>query len=188
MTLKNSGESLINTLEGKAVSIRPHLLPGIPRTSVQAALNSLGLVPPNELYELYEWHNGVDIVNAPCLLFGEHQFLTLADAIREHQELTHYYGQITSSLNIDQCFPIAGFEGSMLAVYCEPVPVQGLQNPVIEIYHGISAAFESIDTMMKTVEEWFSSGIYDTEPVDDDRRFAIRQRFNPRLPYRSYSL
>ena len=59
---------------------------------------------------------------------------------------------------------------------------------MIEIYHGLGVLFENIDRMAQTVAEWFASGIYDNEPVDDALRAAIRQKLNPRIVYRSVTL
>lgn len=168
--------------------MRPHLRPGLSRADVQAALSSLGLIPPEELYELYEWHDGVDVLNTPELLFGEYQFLPLNDAVQEYQEIIKHYSQIVSSINLAQCFPFASFQGANCTIYCEPTLVDGLQHPVIEIYHGIGVLFENIERMTQTVAEWFASGIYDSEPVNDALRATIRQRLNPRVPYRSVTL
>lgn len=188
MSISQSLEKLVDVLENKGISLRPYLQSGLSRADVQAALNPLSLTPPEDLYELYEWSNGVDILNTPELLFGEYQFLPLSDAVQEYEELIKHYSQVTSSISLAQCFPFASFQGSNCTIYCEPKPIEGLQHPVIEIYHGVGILFESIDRMAQTVAEWFSLGIYDTQPVDDVLRAAIRQRLNPRIPYRSVTL
>ena len=188
MSLAQSLENLVSILENKGISIRPHLRPSLSRENVQALLNSFGVVPPEELYALYEWHDGIDVLNTPELLFGEYQFLSLNDAIQEYQEILKHYSQTSPLINLAQCFPFASFQGANCTIYCDSSLVDGLQHPVIEIFHGIAPLFENIDRMALTVAEWFASGIYDSEPVNDTLRTAIRQRLNPHIPYRSVSL
>jgi hypothetical protein len=189
MTVIQSLEKLVDTIENKGISIRSYLRPGLSRLDVQTALSSLNLTPPEELYTLYEWHDGVDNgFNAPIQLFGEHQFLPLNDAVQEYREIITYYSSLPSSINIAQCFPFASFQGDNCTIYCENAPVDDLMHPVINIYHGIAILYEDIDRMAQTVAEWFASGIYDSEPVNEIQQAAIRRRLNPRIPYRSVTL
>ena len=188
MPLAHTLDILVTTLQRKGIAMGPHLRAGLSRAKLQAVLAPLGLTPPAEVYELYAWHDGVDGVHAPELLFGENQFLSFRNALQEYQALMKHYGQVASSIQIAQCFPFAGFQGSTWAVYCDPNLVDGLQHPVLEIYHGISIAFENLEHMVQTVDEWFVAGIYDTEPVNEALRSAIRQRLNPRTPCRTSTL
>ncbi|MEM8529740.1 MAG: hypothetical protein AAGF95_02800 [Chloroflexota bacterium] len=147
---------------------------------LQAALALLGVIPPPGLNELYTWYDGVDGAQAPEFLFGEQQFLSLDEALQEYQHIQNYYS--SSLVNMAQCFPFAGFQGSIGVVYGDTTPIEGLHHPVLEIYHGISIAFENLDRMVETVNEWFRMGGYDTEPVDEILRLTIRQCLNPQLP------
>lgn len=188
MTIARDLDKLVTTLQAKGVLIRPYLQPGLSRSSIQSALSSIKINPTDDLYQLYEWHNGVDLLNTPVLLFGEHQFLPLSDAIQEHYELITYYSQVPSLINVSQCFPVASFQGSTWNVYCDSNSIDGLLCPIVEIYHGISIVFENIKLMAQTVNEWFLAGVYDSDPANDNLRFAIRRRMNPRIPYRTTSL
>jgi hypothetical protein len=182
MSLAHELDNLVTTLQHKGFTMHPHLYPGLSQAQIQTALASFGLTPPPELYELYAWHDGIDDEHAPIMLFGEHQFLPLADVFHEYQQLMQHYGHLTSGISISQCLPFAGFQGSTLSLYCESSPILGLHHPVIEIYHDISIAFENVDRMIQTVNMWFASGVYDTEPVNEVLYAEIRQRINPRLP------
>jgi hypothetical protein len=187
MALAQSLEVLIDILEDRGHSIRSRLQPGLPRVDIQAALSPLGLKPPEELIELYEWHNGVDDeITVAIQLFGEHQFISLDYAIEEYREMIKHYS--SKSIAVTQCFPFSRFQGDVCAIYCDDAVVEGLLHPVINIYHGIYIQYENIEGMAQTAIEWFASGIYDVEPVDDVRHAAIRQTMNPRIPYRSTSL
>ncbi|RRR68592.1 MAG: hypothetical protein EI684_17425 [Candidatus Viridilinea halotolerans] len=46
----------------------------------------------------------------------------------------------------------------------------------------------SVELMVLTAIEWFSSGVYDKDPIDDDLRLAIRRRMNSRIPVRTTTL
>ena len=175
-------EKIANIFEGKGVPMRQHLRPGLSRAEIQAALAPLGLVPPEELYELYEWHDGVDDYYEPGLLLGEHQFIPLKDAIYEYHETLKYYED--PSLNLAKCFPVAFFMGSSYNVYCDPVLFEGLQYPVIRIFEGIGVEFENLTLMAQTVLAWFEADIYDGDgPADDKLMYGIRGKLNPRVQY-----
>ena len=175
-------------MQRKGIRIHPHLRPGLSTTQVQTAISRLGFMPPPELIELYAWHDGVDDTHAPEMLFGEQQFLPLSEAFNEYHELLRHYDQNTTAINLAACFPFAGFQGSVLALYCLPTTLMTLQHPIIEIYHSIFVAFETLDQMAQTVDAWFAAGVYDARPVDDARRLTIRKRLNPRLPNRTETL
>lgn len=192
MSLVEALEKLVEVFEDRGISMRPHLRPGLTRAQVQATLSSLGLTPPEELYQLYEWHDGVDLANAPKRLFAEQQFLPLSEAIQEHVYLLKYNSEVTTSINLSQCFPIAFFEGDYDTIYCDSNLVEGLQHPVINIYDAITVRYENVARMAQTVAEWYVSGIYDDPPLVEDvngtLRRAIRERLNPRIPKRTTSL
>jgi len=107
--------------------MRPHLRPGLSRAALQAALTPLGLTPPEELYQLYEWHDGVDVANAPEFLFMDQQFLPLNEAIQEYADLLKYYGEVPTSIDLSHCFPFAFLEGDYSTLYCDNALVEGLQ-------------------------------------------------------------
>jgi len=188
MPLAHELDDLVTTLQHNGFTMYPHLYPGVSQAQLQTALAPMGLKPPPELYELYAWHDGVDDEQAPIMLFGEHQFLPLTDVLQEYHELMQHYGHLPSAISLAQCLPFAGFQGSTLSLYCEPSPVLGLRYPVIEIYHDISIAFENLKRMVQTVNAWFASGVYDTEPVNEVLYAEIRQRINPRLPSKPRTL
>jgi len=188
MSLAQSLDRIVDIFEHRGVSMRQHLRPGLSRAEVQSVLSPLGLIAPEELYELYEWHDGVDDLYEPGLLLGEHQFLPLKEAAKEYPEVVKYYNyDDPSSLDLTKWFPFASFDGSYFGVYCDPTPFEGLQYPVIRVFEGVNTEFENIDRMVETVLEWIRLGVYGTDETlgHDDLRFAIRKRFNPRIDYGS---
>lgn len=190
MSLTQSLEKLVDIWESKGVPMRQHLRPGLTRVEIQAALTPLGLNPPEELYELYEWHDGVDDYYKPALMFGEHQFIPLNDAIKELQGTIEYYipamgDEYDASPDLAKCLPFGFFDGSSYGVYCDPALVEGLQYPVIRIFEGDEVEFENLNLMAETVLEWFRCGVYgnDNSVDDDELRWAIREKLNPRVQY-----
>jgi hypothetical protein len=188
MPLTQQLDMLVTTLHSKGRNMNPHLRTGLTANQFQNSLFPIGIEPTIDLYELYTWHDGVDDEDAPELLFGEHQFLPINGAVREYQAFLQEYPQTSSSINLVRCFPFASFQGSILAEYCGTDKIDGLQNPVIEIYQGISIAFESIERMAQTINEWFLAGVYDSQPADEQLRRNIQRRLNSLITYQTTSL
>ncbi len=189
MSLIESLEKLVDTHENRGVAMRQHIRPGLSRAEVQTALSALGLTPPEELYQLYEWHDGIDTLNAPKKLFMQHQFVPLNEAIQWYKDLLEYYDDGTDTIELRQCFPFAFFEGDYCTIYCDAALIEGLQYPIINIYAGIGVIYENIDLMAQTVTEWLVSGIFDSvTPVDADLLYAVRKRLNPGVQYGGTSL
>lgn len=118
MSLLESLEKLVDIWESKGVPMRQHLRPGLTRAEIQAALMPLGLVPPEELYELYQWHDGLDDWEKPGgMLFGEHKFISLEFGISHYYDTLKYYilddiEDEYNSLYLKQSFPFAFLDGS----------------------------------------------------------------------------
>jgi hypothetical protein len=187
MALRQALDELVDTLEKKGASIRMYLKPGLSQPYIHSTLATIGIRPPKELLELYEWRNGViDEISTPVHLFGEHQFISLEYAAEEYKEMIKNYH--SHSLDMNQCFPFSSFQGDLCAIYCEDATISALVHPVINIYHGIALLYESIERMAETATAWFASGIYDVEPVDEVKQVAIRQKINSRVPYNPISL
>jgi len=191
MPLVEALEKLVAVFESKGIPMRPHLRPGLTRAEVQAALSPLGLTPPEELYQLYEWHDGIERIYRPEWLFDRYEFLPLSEAVQEYHELLKYYSEVLLSINLSHCFPFAFFEGDYGTIYCDTALVKGLQHPVVNIDgSGIYEAYESIERLTQTVTECYLSGIYDDAdlPLDEALYHAIRERMNPRIDYHSPGL
>ena len=184
--------SLINTLERLVAILEPHdstvrhaLRPGLSHSAIEAILALLPLAPPPELFDLYQWHDGIDISLTTELMLGEHTLLPLDEAVHEYHAIVRYYTDPTSPLDRARCFPFAVFQGSYLALYCHEQRFEGLVHPVIGIFEDVSIAFENLETMAQTAIAWFEAGVYDTEPVDEQLRKAIWRQYNSRVPVRT---
>lgn len=183
MTIVQLLEGLVDTIEKRGFTLRSRLRAGLPRSQIDLLLNPLGIAAPSVFYELYEWHDGVTEGDSEGIfLFGEHQFLPLQDAIHEYHEMLTYYDQKFEQIQLKQCLPFASFQGDTIAVYCDPVGIDDLNYPIINIYHSVAPVYEDLEHAAQTVTAWFAAGIYDTHPIDDDARFLIRGKLNPRIP------
>jgi hypothetical protein len=185
MSLIHTLERLVGILERRDPTVRHALRSGLPHSVIEATLAPLPLSPPSELFDLYQWHDGIDTSRTAELMLGEHTLLPLDEAVHEYHAIVHYYANPTSPLDRVYCFPFAAFQGSYLALYCHDQPFEGLVHPIIGIFEDVSIAFENLEAMAQTAIAWFDGGIYDTEPVDELLRKAIWWQYNSRIPVRA---
>ena len=159
MALLHLLDRLVNVFAEQQLDMRPHLRPGLVRDEVHAVLQSIGLTPPEELYELYAWHDGVDSedTSVPTFLFEEHQFMPLREAAQEYHEVLTYYENDLNPFSLLPCFPFASFQGSVLAIYCSETPLYGLQHPIVNVYYGVAIQYESLSRLIETATEIFAS-------------------------------
>jgi hypothetical protein len=185
MSLIHALERLVTIFEPREPTVRQALRPGLTHSAIEAILAPLPLTFPTELFDLYQWHDGVDTGCTAELMLGEQTLLPLDEAVYEYHTIIRYYANLTSPLDRARCFPFAAFQGSYLALYCHEQPFEGLVHPVIGIYEDVSIAFENLEAMAQTAIAWFEGGVYDTEPVDEQLRKAIWQQYNARVPVRA---
>ena len=144
MTIRDKLELLVDQIESKGGSIRPHLRPPLSREEIVSKLSALPFSLPEEIIELYTWHDGVeDDCQVP--LFRDNQFLSLDAAMQEYEMMCQYYADAEDRVDLRKCFPFAGFDG---AVYVLPSLKQALkpelQCPVISVFEGVEVFFLDI--------------------------------------------
>jgi hypothetical protein len=171
------------TLEDRGFTIRDHLYPGLSRDEIDVLLRDIPLTFPEAFYELYQWHNGQDTTQRNGFLFAEYLFLPLQEAVAEYHEIVKYYDDPEIPFRVRSCFPFAWFDGDAITVYCQDELFYGLDHPIINIFHGIGIGYENIERFIRTTKEWYACGLFDDDmyPVDD-KRYAIRDQINPRVP------
>jgi|SRR4051812_26975483 hypothetical protein len=185
MALASTLDRLVGTLESRGHFVRSSLRPGLSVSTITAAFAPTGLTPPSELIELYQWHDGYDVEQAEVPLFGEHSFFSLQDAVRTYHRIVENYADPSALVDVSLCFPVAGLDGSYDTLYCYEKPFEGLTYPIIGIFYGISIEFENLEAMVLTAIEWAVNGVFDNYPVNETQIRAIKQRLNPRIPYRN---
>lgn len=157
------GEQLADAFETKGVPIRQTLRPGASRDHVIGVAAALGIELPEEVVDLYEWHNGVldTVADGDSLVFRDNTFISVDAASAEYASIQKYYG-VHSSIESDRvdlkaCFPIARFEGSWYVVACGGhLHGQAMQHPVISVFQGVDLFFYSVENMLRTCISWVS--------------------------------
>ena len=181
MVLAKLLDNLVYTIESRGFSIKDYLYPGLSRQEISELLQGIPVSFPESFYQLYQWRNGHNI-QCQHFLFAEYQFLPLQDAISEYTEISKYYNSSIHKVSIRHCFPIATFQGDSIAIYCRDEFFYGLSYPIINIGEGIAIVYENLELFIRTMTEWYGSGIYDSDSVDDQRRWAIQHTLNPHVP------
>jgi hypothetical protein len=157
------GEQLADAFEAKGVAVRTSLNPGVARDYAVGRAAALGIELPDEVVDLYEWHNGVDdsVGDGDSIVFRDNGFISIEAAIGEFAAIQKYYG-VHSTIESDQvdlktCFPIARFEGAWYVVACGGhLHGQDMQHPVISVFQGVDLFFYSLENMLRTCISWVS--------------------------------
>jgi len=146
--------------------------PGLTRAEIDRRTKGLPFRLPEELYRLYEWHDGSP--EGP-LIFRDHRLSPLEEGIRNGAFLRRY--------EEPPAFPFADFEGSFLLV---PVAGYGahasLERPVIHLHESRDVYFYSVPLMLDTAIDWIREGVLGPggEHAPDERKeLEIWRRHNP---------
>jgi hypothetical protein len=126
------------------------LLPGLPRKKIIEMMKDIIEPVPEELIELYEWHNGsdYDYCFIPCF-----EFQPLEYAIEKRSNRYHE--------NNDNWLPIMDCNGD-----AQIIMMFGVNSDTIPIYcrdmeFGIyEQCFESLTTMIQTIAAYFDEDLY----------------------------
>ena len=176
-------ERYIGAIKAKGYPIDKYLNPGLTRAQIAKQLLELPFTPPEEIFQLYQWHDGV---NEACQvsLFRDHQFLSIEQAKEEYETLcTYYVGErIDYGVDLSKCFPFAGFEGSIYVLPAESQTLKPeLESPVISVFEGVDVYFRDLSTTIETCIAWYVEGVYqvDDYSVDEKRELEIWKRLNP---------
>ncbi|PIQ28881.1 hypothetical protein COW36_09470 [bacterium (Candidatus Blackallbacteria) CG17_big_fil_post_rev_8_21_14_2_50_48_46] len=123
---------------------------------IQKLSSELPFSLPEELIELYQWHNGQSN-NRP--FFGGYTFYPLEEAIEEYQlalETSEEEGRLWKA----SWFPVFGFQGDYFVLDCE----SELQpSPIFMSLDSESLApcwYENLEKMLLTLKQCFEKGAY----------------------------
>ena len=171
-------------------------LPGLSLDELKTKLKPFPCHLPQELYTLYQWHNGISNDNWECGIFINHVFLDIDYALDQAME-----GYINDPFQIDDrveedlptyVFPFCGFEGEHFVV--EGTDFESDSSPVyfMDQLGKIHLAFTSLTTMMLALAECYETGLYEIseegliEIVDEEAFGAVRLAYNPGTVPRIY--
>jgi len=152
---------LIQLIERQGFPIRSQLEPGLSRSEIERKTKELSFQLPEELYELYQWHNGQGeetYFNVP--LFRDTFFISLEQAIEEYEVVQDFHDGEEEDFLMTS-FPFSSFEGEWYILLSDSHPFQPqLERPVISIFEGIDVMYLNISTMLETLSRCFSEGAY----------------------------
>jgi hypothetical protein len=166
----------------------PDLLqPPLSLRQIQLAESKLPFSLTGELETIYQWRNGTKADAGELLeflyFFPGFYFLSLEEAIEKYEE----------SEDAPQWkkgwFPLfANGAGDFYIVPCKKKKIASSE--IIGFLHGEpeqTAEYESLDTMIQTIEACFRQGAFfvdddDTMEIDDDKHQIIAHKFNPTIP------
>lgn len=165
----------------------PLLQNGLSFSQIDSIVGNLSIRIPEELKELYTWHNGTNKINGYILgdvdFFPGFHFIPLEDALA-------YYRSFVKDLRWDvSWFPFfANGGGDFYVAQCERYPTK--QTPVIGFMLGRDdheVEYHSIEKMLQTFNECYKrdvfyiseSGYLDTKSHEE---IVISNAINPGLP------
>ncbi|TVQ19902.1 MAG: hypothetical protein EA367_10030 [Leptolyngbya sp. DLM2.Bin15] len=171
-------------------------LPGLSLDELQTKLKRFPHHLSQELYTLYQWHNGIRNDNWECGIFISHVFLDIDYALKRATEgYINHPSQIHSRERQylpTYLFPFCGFEGEHFVV--EGMDCEAESSPVyfMDQLGGVHLAFTSLTTMMLALAECYETGLYEIseegliEITDEEAFGAVRLAYNPGTVPRLY--
>ena len=155
----------------------PLLQPGLSPEEIQAKVSQLSLQLPQEMYELYQWHNGIasniTFEFATDFLPG-FNFLSLDQALKHFNEIENYRQQVMSLQGEPghrPWFPVFSIDVQHLIVFGDVTPQE--TSPVFylstTIGQPIQIAYPSLANLLSIVAECYETGAYyfQTDIVDN---------------------
>ncbi len=153
---------------------------GLSRLEIEEVIRDLPFTLSEELFELYQWRNGMSKANRIPFL-DDLFFLPLEEALKIYYKLLaiSHKGQSSGfewwKVNYFPVFIDGG--GGNHPIACERV--QHLAAPVIYVHHSEYIEFLTLTNMMLALAELFEAGLYELSMDDSDnsweRECALRR-------------
>lgn len=158
--LKNKLDTLIDLIRPREPAIN-NLLPGLTKEKIKSITNSLPFELPEEIYQLYQWRNGIDIDSNQEIpfLFRDHYLSNLEKAVENYQiflgsssDLVEEYRDV---IDWEKCFPFAELEDSLMLIVCGNHKfIEKHKNPIMVIHEDVGIEYYSFEKMLDTCIEW----------------------------------
>jgi hypothetical protein len=141
-------------------------LPGLSREYILEKTLNYPFYFPEELIELYMWHNGTkyeEFKFSTFPLFRDVPWLSLENAIRMYENVTTLFPSEEIGLDFDKMFPFAGIDSFFyLMSYPEQNICPDVDLPIVAIGIGITDVYyTSFTSMLNMVNECFEFGEHD---------------------------
>jgi hypothetical protein len=163
-------------------------LPGLSREYILEKTAQYPFYFPDELVELYMWHNGTkdEKFEFPTFpLFRDVPWLSLENAIYMYENVTTLYPSEETGLEFEKMFPFAGADNFFyLMSYPGQAICPDVELPIVAIGIGITNVYyTSFVSMLNTVNEWFEVAEHDdyTYDIEGGLSYRIGYKNNPEI-------
>ncbi|OUL30395.1 hypothetical protein BV378_04185 [Nostoc sp. RF31YmG] len=167
-------ERIFKNLQHHRAEIASLLQPGLTIDKIQSQIKNLPFCLPQEVYELYQWRNGIDYSNISKIenlhfdisFIPGFDFLPLEEAIESYKEIEEFRDKYTSPEE-ENChkawFPIFGSDDlEYLIVFGDSVTSQ--DSPIMHCHLGGGSLpqvkYPNLTTFMKVVAECYETNAY----------------------------
>lgn len=176
--LSQALEQIWNWFEVNAPAMLTFLQPGLTRGQIDA-LQDLPFQLPEEVYQLYQWHNGSSV--KPNVEFlPQYRFLSLEDAIAQYQFTVEIWRDVSETENhhdgwgwVKGWFPLFAEDGNFYVIEGQSQP--RVTAPIIHFseYGDNHLIFNSLTEMMLAIAECLETGAYFFPQSDGDTYFYL---------------
>lgn len=173
-------ERILIWLQQNAPSSASCLQPGLTYSEIENKVQNLLFLLPAEVYDLYQWRNGVYYGEEDFNFFCPgYCFNSLEEALIQYEELVDSAEKLAEELWLDPAeiwnqnwFPIFSYDRDYLFIIGEAEQQKSI-SPVMGSFRGNpgpNLMYSSITNMMLTVAECYDTGVY---YLDEDNYVTI---------------
>lgn len=159
-------ERIWNWFQVNAPVMLTFLQPGLTRGQIDAQVQDLPFQLPEEVYQLYQWHNGSSAEQYIEFL-PQYRFLSLEDAIAQYQMTVEIWGDVSETENLEDrwvrpevWFPLFAVDGNFYMIEGQSQPKTTA--PIIHFskYGDNHLIFNSLTKTMLVIVECLETGAY----------------------------
>ena len=150
--LTNALNRILNWFENNKPSTIESLQPGLTIEEIEEKAKDLPFRLTQEVYELYQWRNGM-IDDGSCF-FRYYRFISLEEALEELKLMEEAWGL---SLPFGW-FPLFEYEGEYFSIVGAEENTEN--SLILRTYEGIDIIHRSLTNMMLCIAEFYETGAY----------------------------
>lgn len=178
--LTDALDRILNWLQQHKPSYVFSLQAGLSYQEIEEKVKDLPFRLTREVYELYQWHNGM--IDEDSSFFYDYRFLSLEEALEVQKIVSDNYGFILPF----GWFPIFEFENDGFAIVCAEEITES--SPILNYTLSEEIRYSSLTNMMRCIAECYETGAYYIDEScdfkkDDILANSILQKYEPELHY-----
>ncbi|MHC0064574.1 hypothetical protein ACWATR_17005 [Nostoc sp. UIC 10890] len=178
--LTDALDIILNWLQQNKPSYASSLQPGLAYEEIEEKVKNLPFRLPTEVYELYQWRNGM--IDDDSEFFSYYRFLPLEEALQVEKVVSENFGL---SLPFGW-FPIFDFEKEGFAVIGAEKNTES--SPVLNTYLSDDIRYTNLTNMIQCIAECYETNAYyidESGRLEQDKKLAkiILQKYEPELNY-----